>query len=106
MRPFAVPDGFVLAYAGCPLEWHVKPEDMPPAVGPDAAQYNPDPHYLRGLVEASGLSQERAARQIRLSPRQLRYYLSTAPDHQDAPYVVQFALEQLARCSSTTQEES
>ena len=63
---------------------------------PHASRYNPDPHYLRSLLAAAELSQEKAAALIRLSPRQLRYYLSTAPDHQDAPYTVQFALEALA----------
>lgn len=73
---------------------------------PDAAKYDPRPEYLRSLLRAAGMSQERAARQIRLSPRQLRYYLSTAPDHQDAPYVVQFALEELARCSTAQEGKS
>lgn len=65
-------------------------------MAPNAMLHNPDPVYLRELVKLAGLSQERAATAIGVSPRQLRYYLSTAADHQDAPYCVQFALESLA----------
>lgn len=63
---------------------------------PNAAAYNPDPAYLRELVKLIGISQERCAAALGISPRQLRYYLSQADDHQDAPYCVQFALESLA----------
>lgn len=63
---------------------------------PNAAAYNPDPAYLRELVKLIGISQERCAAALGISPRQLRYYLSHADDHQDAPYCVQFALESLA----------
>jgi predicted transcriptional regulator len=62
---------------------------------PDAALHNPDPSYLRSLVERSGLSQRECARQLGLSERVMRYYLS-GDDPREAPYVVQFALEQLA----------
>lgn len=72
---------------------------------PNPAQYNPDPHYLRRLLVQARLSQEKAAALIRLSPRQLRYYLSTASDHQDAPYTVQFALEALAAAAECDEPE-
>lgn len=64
---------------------------------PDARKYNPAAAYLRELVRLAGLSQEDCANAIGVSPRQFRYYLSLAADHQDAPYCVQFALEALAR---------
>lgn len=65
-------------------------------MSPNASMYNPDPDYLRGLLARAGISQASAAERIGLSARQLRYYLSRASDHQDAPYPVQFALESLA----------
>lgn len=67
---------------------------------PDFSLYNPDPHYLRELVARTGLSQEKCAKQLGIAPRTFRYYLSTAADHQDAPYAVQFSLEALAGADS------
>lgn len=66
---------------------------------PDASKHNPDPRYLRGLLEKTGLSQRQAAQRLGISDRVVRYYLSdeTSASHRPAPYVVQFALEQLAR---------
>lgn len=63
---------------------------------PDASTHNPDPSYLRSVLKRSGLTQEQAATRLGLSPRQMRYYLSLAADHQDAPYLAQFGLECLA----------
>ena len=60
---------------------------------PDASKHNPDPEYIRGLVSSTGLSQHAAAQQIGISARVMRYYLS---GERDAPYPVQYALEQLA----------
>lgn len=65
-------------------------------MSPNAERHCPDPYYLRELVRRIGLSQAGCAARIGISARQMRYYLSTAGDHQDAPYVVQFALESLA----------
>lgn len=65
---------------------------------PDASRRDPSPEYIRALVERAGLTQRAAARQIGVSERMMRYYLaSDAADHRDAPYVVQFALESLAK---------
>lgn len=66
---------------------------------PDAIHYNPDPRYLRELLERAGVTQNEAARAIGVAPRTMRSYLSTADDpksRQAAPYCVQFALEALA----------
>lgn len=65
---------------------------------PDAALHNPDPAYLRGLLDQAGLSQREAAARLGLSERMMRYYLSHAGSttHRPAPYPVQYALEQLA----------
>ena len=59
---------------------------------PDVTQYNDDPAYLRCLVEASGLSQEAAARAIGEKERTMRYWL--AGKHQFR-YSTQYTLEQL-----------
>lgn len=69
-----------------------------PCKQPNPATYNPDPDYLKGLIDASGLKQKEAAELIDLSPRMLRYYLGEAgtSKHHDCPYLVQFALECLA----------
>lgn len=64
---------------------------------PDVAKHNPDPTYLRALLERAGLTQHGAAALIGISPRMMRYYVSDQDeDHRDAPYLVQFALEALA----------
>jgi len=59
---------------------------------PNASKHNPDPDYIRGLVDASGLSQQAAARQIGISARAMRYYIS---GEREAPYPVQYTLENL-----------
>lgn len=65
--------------------------------GPDATQHNPDPRYLRGLIEAAGLTQREAARRVGVSERMMRYYLADAESagYRPAPYPVQFAIEHL-----------
>ena len=65
---------------------------------PDATLHNPDPAYLRGLLDQAGLSQREAAARLGLSERMMRYYLGPAGSatHRPAPYAVQYALEQLA----------
>lgn len=59
---------------------------------PNALKRNPDPAYLRELLERAGLSQREAARRIGISERVMRYYLS---GEREAPYPVQYALENL-----------
>jgi len=64
---------------------------------PDATRHNPDSAYLRSLVERSGLSQVECARRIGLNDSTLRKYLATGTrTAAPAPYLVQYALEQLA----------
>jgi transcriptional regulator with XRE-family HTH domain len=70
----------------------------PKGAPPDAAlYYDPDPVYLRSLVERIGLSQNATARKIGVSERAMRYYLSEIDRSSPAPYPVQVALEELAR---------
>ena len=65
---------------------------------PNASNHNPDPRYLRGLLEKAGLTQRQAAQLLGISDRVMRYYLSaeTSDSYRAAPYPVQFALECLA----------
>jgi hypothetical protein len=63
---------------------------------PNIKSHRPDVDYLRDLLRAIGMTQEDCARAIGIAPRALRYYLSRGEDHVDAPYLVQYALEQLA----------
>lgn len=62
---------------------------------PDATRHNPDPHYLRQLLQAADLNQVQAAACLGIHHRTLRYYLSEpgSTDYRPAPYLVQFALE-------------
>lgn len=61
---------------------------------PNSALHRPDPAYLRGLIESTGLTQVRAAFIIGIAPRTMRSYLSDKGSR--APYPVQYALERLA----------
>lgn len=65
---------------------------------PDAANHNPDPRYLRGLIEQAGISQRKAARLIGMSWTGFGNYLrdESEPLYRVADYRVQFALECLA----------
>lgn len=65
---------------------------------PDASLHNPDPRYLRGLLDRAGLSQRKAAELLGITDRAMRYYLSdeASMSFRPAPYPVQFALECLA----------
>ncbi|ENV46219.1 hypothetical protein P255_03000 [Acinetobacter brisouii CIP 110357] len=65
---------------------------------PDSNNYNPDPSYLRYLVDKANVSQRKAAHIIGITERTMRYYMSdTASEtYRKAPYAVQFALESLA----------
>ena len=74
---------------------------------PDATNHNPSSAYLRGLLDRAGLSVPKAAQQIGISDRMLRYYL-TPPESgkkfQVAPYPVQFCLESLAAVDTPAQK--
>lgn len=65
---------------------------------PDASHHNPDPRYLRGLLDAAGITQRQAAQLLGISDRVMRYYVSdeASESYRAAPYTVQFALECLA----------
>jgi len=59
---------------------------------PDIKQFNNDPAYLRLLVDASGLTQGRAAKAIGHNERTMRYWLS---GKHTFPSSVQYSLEKL-----------
>lgn len=65
---------------------------------PDSTKYNPDPEYLRELISKTGLSQREIARRIGVSERSFRQFLANrhASTALDAPYPVQYCLEQMA----------
>jgi len=65
---------------------------------PDASRHNPDPVYLRGLLEQAGLIRSQAARLIGMSRPGFNNYLRDVSDprYRAADYRVQFALECLA----------
>lgn len=69
---------------------------------PDATEHDPRPEYLRWLIDKAGLSQREAALIIGIDERALRRYLASrdARYWQDAPYPVQYAIEQLAGISN------
>ncbi|WP_395503037.1 helix-turn-helix domain-containing protein [Ectopseudomonas mendocina] len=62
---------------------------------PDASRHNPDPRYIAGLIEQTGLTQEAVARRLGITPKALRNYKSESMAR-EIPYATQFALECLA----------
>jgi hypothetical protein len=60
---------------------------------PNAAKHNPDPDYVRKLLDRAGVSQREAARILGVTDRAMRYWCS---GDQPIPYTAQFALECLA----------
>ncbi len=63
---------------------------------PNASLHNPSASYLRSLIDKAGMSQQAAADAVGISVRAMRAYLAK-DDPREAPYAVQYALEQLAR---------
>jgi hypothetical protein len=65
---------------------------------PDASRHDPRPEYLRALLDSAELSQRAAAERLGIHERMMRYYLYPEGHAQrrPAPYLVQYALEQLA----------
>lgn len=63
---------------------------------PDSTNHNPDPDYLRELIDNAGLSQRECARRLGISYSTMRDYLNSNHASQ-APYAVQFCLEVLAQ---------
>lgn len=68
---------------------------------PNAETHNPDPAYLRELIERAGVTQRKAADLVGVSDRMLRKYLAKRESVSalEAPYSVQFCLECLAQKS-------
>ena len=73
---------------------------------PDARKHNPDPQYLRTMIESIGLSQRECARIIGINERQMRMYLASTGRREPAPYPVQYALEMLLLTSAKHTETS
>ena len=61
---------------------------------PDASKHNSRPAYARRLMQETGLTQSACAVRLGIGLRTLKRHLA-----EGAPYVVQFALEALAKGS-------
>jgi hypothetical protein len=72
-------------------------EVLGPMPLPDAKWHRPEKEYVLSLLQRSRLSQRGAARVLGINERTMRYYCS---GEQPTPYLVQYALEVLARQGS------
>lgn len=65
---------------------------------PDAKHHNPDPNYLRELIEQAGYGHREVARKIGVPERLMRSYLAGRDKSSavECPYSVQYCLENLA----------
>jgi len=57
---------------------------------PNADDYNPDPDYIRALVDSAGMTQPVLASKLGVTDRTVRKWIS---GDRVAPYLAQFALE-------------
>jgi predicted transcriptional regulator len=65
---------------------------------PDTSRHNPEPDYLRKLIDEIGYSQRAIARQLGIDETLFRKYIThkTNSTYRECPYLVQFALERFA----------
>lgn len=59
---------------------------------PDASEYNPDPEYLRDLIDSTGMTQPYLASLLGVDERTIRKWKT---GERKASYLAQFALEVL-----------
>ncbi|HET9864074.1 MAG TPA: hypothetical protein VFP37_11565 [Steroidobacteraceae bacterium] len=89
------------------LETHYMSNFTEPPVNvahlPDAANHNPDPEYIRSLIERANLTHRAAARLVGIDERSLRYQLK---GEKVIPYSTQYCLEVLARGGVADQPQS
>lgn len=66
---------------------------------PDARRHNPDPAYIRSLIESAGITQLEAAQRIGKPVATVRRWLFDRQNKHAlvCPYSAQYVLEQLAR---------
>ena len=70
---------------------------------PDVSRHNPDPTYVRSLIDDIGLPQRQIARILGVDETLFRKYITHTHNasYRECPYLVQFALEQWsAECPS------
>ena len=84
---------------------YTKATDCAPNSQPNAGDYNPDPNYLRTLLDqitdplltrGERASQRKVAKRLGVSERSFREYL-TSKSKSKIPYALQYALERLAK---------
>jgi hypothetical protein len=66
-----------------------------------SSYFEVSPCYLRALIEAAGFTQAEAAARLGIDARSMRRYLLA---ERPIPYLVRYALEQLAAAHDETQE--
>lgn len=66
---------------------------------PNVKLHNPDPNYIRGLIEKSGLDHDALSKRLGICTRSIRLYVADldVKTRRDTPYCIQYALEQLAK---------
>jgi len=70
---------------------------------PNAKLHNPDPAYLRKLIEIIGMAQEDIAAKMGVNNRLFRMYIANrkAKSAQTCTYPVQFCLEAMANSANS-----
>lgn len=64
---------------------------------PSIVFHNPDPKYIRKLLDEAGLNQCEAARLLGIDPRSIRHYIAEGEARSSkCPYPIQYCLEALA----------
>jgi hypothetical protein len=64
---------------------------------PNIVLHNPDPQYIRHLLDEAGLNQCEAARVLGITPRSMRHYVAIGDArYSPCPYSIQYCLEALA----------
>jgi len=69
---------------------------------PDSVRHNPEPSYIRELLDLANINQRQASRVLGIPPRMMRYYTTT--NGPECPYSVQYCLEQLASAELSSAE--
>ena len=71
---------------------------------PNIAEWNPDPGYLRSLIQQTGYGVNRLAAELGVRNREFRYYISPVDSatYKVAPYWFQYLLECVANAKANS----